>query len=95
MYSVGQPGYTGPDPYTGLPTVVPPTPPPTTAPPLTQLPTAPVTGYVVVVGNVTLTPGNTLTITISSGGNSGYLNVRPCIVLARLSIMVWTHDARA
>lgn len=80
-YSVGQPGYTGPDPYTGLPTVLPTTPPPTTAPPLTQLPAVPVTGYVVVVGNVTLAPGDTLTISISSGGNGGFLNVRTHTIL--------------
>lgn len=62
---LGTPGYTGLDPYTGLPT------------PLTgQLPVEPVSGYVQIVGDVSLTPGDTLTITVNPSGGGGYLNVR-------------------
>ena len=61
-HRLGSPGYTGLDPYTGQPT------------PLTgQLPVEPVSGYVQIFGDVSLTPGDTLTITVNPSGGGGYL----------------------
>lgn len=82
-----------PVPITPPPTPPPTTPPPptTTAPPLTALPETPVTGYVVVLGDVQLAPNDTLVIVVATDGSGGYLNVTGCVTVeGQLNVSVAT-----
>lgn len=81
-YRVGFPGYSGIDPYTGLPTTV-----------FEELPTFPIEGYIEIIGDVLLLPNSTLTVSLNpSSGTGGYLNVTGCVnLLGALNITVNTQ----
>ena len=66
-----------------VPTTSPPSSSPsTTVPIVTGLPNTPISGYVLIVGDVQLDANGTLAIVVNPLGGGGYLNVTGCVDLA-------------